>query len=209
MLWQLLLADRGWVKLSVEEHESIERALATRYRDVVSDGRLFTPGEMYYLRLHDYHRAIANDVLRRYPQALADPSHHVDGRAANIIQRATGPDPPRPLLIGAFYMYLWVAILALVANVVFRRGLIRMMGLELVTADGRSASRLRVMARTALTWSPVLLVSFATRFAPRIPPGLTGTPWWMLAMVAGAVVVVITPARGVQDRIAGTWVVPR
>jgi len=28
-------------------------------------------------------------------------------------------------------------------------------------------------------------------------------------MIAGAAVVAITPTRGVQDRIAGTWVVPR
>jgi hypothetical protein len=31
----------------------------------------------------------------------------------------------------------------------------------------------------------------------------------MLGMIAGAVVVAMTPARGVQDRIVGTWVVPR
>jgi hypothetical protein len=31
----------------------------------------------------------------------------------------------------------------------------------------------------------------------------------MLGMLAGAVVVAISPTRGVQDRIAGTWVVPQ
>ena len=84
-----------------------------------------------------------------------------------------------------------------------------MMGLEFVTADGRPASRLRVLARTAITWSPVLLVPFVMPFVARIPPGLTGTPWWMLGMLTGAVVIAMTPPRGVQDRIAGTWVVPR
>jgi len=101
------------------------------------------------------------------------------------------------------------AILAVIANVVFRRGLIQMMGLELVTADGRPASRLRMLARTAITWSPVLMVPFVMRFLGWNAPDLTRTLWWMLAMIAGAVAIAITPARGVQDRIAGTWVVPR
>ena len=79
-----------------------------------------------------------------------------------------------------------------------------MMGLELVTADGRPASRLRLLGRTVITWSPVLLVPLVMRFAPQIPPGLNGIPWWMLVMVSGAIFVAITPARGVPDRIAGT-----
>ena len=83
-----------------------------------------------------------------------------------------------------------------------------MMGLELVTADGRSASRLRVLVRTALTWSPILVVPLVMRFVTPIPANL-GQPWWMLGMIAGAIVIAIWPARGVQDRLAGTWVVPR
>ena len=213
LLWHLALADRAWIAISMDERESIERALATRYRDELSDGRLFTPRNMDYLDLDDYHQAIASDVLRRYPQPLPDRQDQVDTRAAAIIRRAT-QDPVRPwyepILSGAFQMYLSVAVLALVVNFAVRRGLIRMMGLELVTSDGRPASRLRVLARTAITWSPVLMVPFVISFvSPGIPPSLTGTPWWMLVIIAGAVFVVITPARGVQDRIAGTWVVPR
>jgi uncharacterized RDD family membrane protein YckC len=208
LLWQLALADRAWLTLSVDDRESIERALATRYRDVVSDGRLFTPPDMDDLRLHDYHRAIANDVLRRYPQSLADRDQQVGGRAADIIRRATGAQA-HPLLADAFELYLWIGILALIVNVVFRRGLIPMMGLELVTADGRRASRLRVLARTAITWSLFLLMPIAVRFVPLTTRGLTETPWWILTMAAGVVVVAMTPTRGVQDRIAGTWVVPR
>ena len=213
LLWQLALADRAWIAISMDERESIERALATRYRDELSEGRLFTPRNMDYLDLDEYHKAIASDVLRRYPQPLPDRQDQVDTRAAAIIRRATGQDPVRPwyepILSGAFQMYFAVAVLAMVVNFAFPRGLIRMMGLELVTADGRPASRLRVIARTTITWSPVLMVPFVIPFAPRIPQSLTGTPWWVLGMIAGAVIVVITPARGVQDRIAGTWVVPR
>jgi uncharacterized RDD family membrane protein YckC len=147
--------------------------------------------------------------LRRHPLPLPDAPVQFSARTIAVIQRATGQEAPRPLIAQAFQLYLAVAMLAVIANLAFRRGLIRMMGLELVTANGRPASRLRVLARTAITWSPVLFVPFVMRFVARIPPDLDGKPWWMLGMVAGAVVVAIWPARGVQDRIAGTWVVPR
>jgi hypothetical protein len=209
LLWQLALADRKFLTLSVDERESIERALATRYRDVMSDGRLFAPRNMYDLNLHDFHRAIASDVLRRYPLPLPDAPIQFSARTTAVIRRATGQEAPRPFVAQAFQLYLAVAMLAVVANFVFRRGLIRMMGLELVTADGRPASRLRMLARTAITWSPVLLLPFVMRFVARIPPGFDGQPWWMVGMIAGAVVIAIWPTRGIQDRLAGTWVVPR
>jgi eukaryotic-like serine/threonine-protein kinase len=209
LLWQLALADRKFLTLAVEERESIELVLATRYRDVMSDGRLFTPRNMSLLNLQEFHRAIASDLLRRYPLPLPDTQAHFGARTAAVIRRANGQETPRPLVAQAFQFYLAVAVLALVANLTLRRGLIRIMGLELVTADGRPASRLRVLARTAMTWTPVLVVPFVMRFGARIPPDLDRQPWWMLGMIAGAIVIAIWPSRGVQDRLAGTWVVPR
>jgi eukaryotic-like serine/threonine-protein kinase len=209
LLWQLALDDRRFLTLPVDERDSIERALATRYRDVMSDGRLFAPRNMYDLNLHDFHRAIASDVLRRHPLPVPDARVQFSARTTAVIRRATGQDAPRPLIAQAFQLYLAVAILAVIANLAFGRGLIRIMGLELVTADGRSASRLRVLVRTAITWSPILIVPLAMRFVARIPPDLDGQPWWMLGMIAGAIVIATSPTRGVQDRLAGTWVVPR
>jgi len=52
------------------------------------------------------------------------------------------------------------------------------------------------------------VVPLVMRFVTPIPANL-GQPWWMLGMIAGAIVIAIWPARGVQDRLAGTWVVPR
>ena len=181
LLWQLALADRKFLTLSVDERESIERVLATRYRDVMSDGRLFTPRNMSDLNLHDFHRAIASDVLRRYPLPVPDAPVQFSARTTAVIRRANGQEAPRPFVAQAFQLYLAVAVLALVANLAFRRGLIRMMGLELVTADGRSASRLRVLVRTAITWSPVLVVPFADavrhRGSRRISMGNHGGCW--------------------------------
>lgn len=209
LLWQLALADRKFLTLPVGERDSIERTLASRYRDVMSDGRLFAPRNMSDLNLRDFHRAIAGDVLRRHPLPIPDAPVQFSARTIAVIRRATGQEAPRPFVAQAFQLYLAVAVLALIANLAFRRGLIRIMGLELVIADGRSASRMRVLARTAMTWSPVLVVPLLMRFVTWIPPDLDGQLWWMLSMVAGAVVIAIWPARGVPDRLAGTWVVPR
>ena len=175
----------------------------------MTDGRLFTPRNMSDLSLQDFHRAIASDVLRRYPLPLPDAQVQFSARTTAVLRRANGQETPRPFVAQAFQFYLAVAVLALVANLVFRRGLIRMMGLELVTADGRPASRLRVLFRTAITWSPILVMPLVMRFGTRIPPDLDGQPWWMLGMIAGAIVIAIWPTHGVQDRLAGTWVVPR
>jgi hypothetical protein len=38
---------------------------------------------------------------------------------------------------------------------------------------------------------------------------LVRSPWRIPAMLAAAGVLLITPARGTQDRLGSTWVVPR
>mgnify|MGYP003694248933 CR=1 FL=1 len=137
---------------------------------VLSDGRLFTPRNMDDLNLHDNHRgdrerclaALSTTAPRRAGSGRRSSCrHHFEGRPART----------RPILSCGrpFQAVLSVAMLALRRERRFRRGLIRMMGLELVTAGGRPASRLRVLARTAITWSPVLLVPFVMRFVERIP----------------------------------------
>jgi hypothetical protein len=108
-----------------------------------------------------------------------------------------------------------VATVALVGAVVFRGGVMRILGLELVTTEGRLASRWRVLARTALAWAPVLLLALITVLGPSIGnAGVSGlllslTPPRLLLMLIGAIVAIVNPARGIQDRLAGTWIVPR
>ena len=96
-----------------------------------------------------------------------------------------------------------VAIFAHVNALVFRGGVIRVLGLELVTADGKQASRFRVLVRTAATWVPLMIV------APPSSPAHWLTYPCLLMLFAGAVVAILSPERGIQDRLAGTWIVPR
>jgi uncharacterized RDD family membrane protein YckC len=108
-----------------------------------------------------------------------------------------------------FGLYMSAAVIALILNFAFRGGFMRAIGLELVTADGRQASRLRVLVRTAVTWSPILVVPILMPFVERALPRLAGTPWWTLGVLSGAIAILLTPSRGLQDRVARTWVVPR
>jgi uncharacterized RDD family membrane protein YckC len=100
--------------------------------------------------------------------------------------------------------FRYVALFGLVNALIFGGGVIRLLGLEFVTAEGRRASRLRVLSRTAATWAPVLIVT---------PVASSTAPWLvsscLLLVFAGAVIALLNPERGIQDRLAGTWIVPR
>jgi hypothetical protein len=46
----------------------------------------------------------------------------------------------------------------------------------------------------------------------RMTPSVTGVAIWvpaLLVLLAGAIVTILRPERGIQDRLAGTWIVPR
>ena len=77
----------------------------------------------------------------------------------------------------------------------------------------------RAFWRAVLAWSPVLVATLVLPPATSLswlrfrmaPP--TSPPWIALAAVivffAAGLYAALHPARGLQDRIAGTWLVPR
>jgi hypothetical protein len=104
-----------------------------------------------------------------------------------------------------------VGCLALLVALIFRgRGLLTLFGATLVAADGAEITRVRSAFRTFVAFSPAFLAAsvvfanggVAVNFAYTTPLGLA-------LMVIGAIVAVVYPERGLQDRIAGTVVVPR
>lgn len=94
---------------------------------------------------------------------------------------------------------------ALLSATWFRGGfLLRAFDLAIVTGAGEEASRQRALLRALVAWSPSLFLLMAILFG-----------WTVLGAAALAVIVgglamaIITPERGLQDRIARTWLVPR
>ena len=103
----------------------------------------------------------------------------------------------------------------------FRGGLfLRTFGVEVVTRIGAPASRLRTLWRGLLAWSPVI-IAFVL-----LVPNPFSAEWYLrirdarevafvigvcaaAIFVVGAVWAVMYPERGLQDRVAGTHLVPR
>ena len=115
----------------------------------------------------------------------------------------------------AWVPLLITGLVSLVTAPVFRGGLtIRVLGLAVVREDGSPASRWRCLGRAAIAWSiPLLLVPLIFDFGSvdLLPKKVEA--WVALLgvvlMLVGAIWVVRRPSRGPQDRLAGTWVVPR
>jgi hypothetical protein len=117
----------------------------------------------------------------------------------------------------------WPALWVLAAFV-FRGGLaIRLMELSLVRGDGRRAGRFRCAGRALLIWLPPTLLLFAAvvldgwswSAAGRSGAALVSwlaefLRWSCLGLLALYPVLAIrNPERGPQDRLAGTYLVPR
>ena len=116
---------------------------------------------------------------------------------------------------------------------------LRLMSIAVVTRNGTLASGSRTRLRAVLSWLPVLAASaalfaghsplltltppaslfFAVSvlklpvFFPTNPPSssseLRSSPWLWPSSRSAVIAAVITPERGLQDRLAGTWLVPR
>jgi len=112
-----------------------------------------------------------------------------------------------PMALGGF---IWVGFFSVAAALICRGGLImRALGIAVVKRDGSDASRGRMLWRACVAWSwlpltgiliavlvPVAGVNIAVAIAPVL---LAAVVIW-----SGA-----TPGRSLQDRLAGTWLVPR
>lgn len=88
----------------------------------------------------------------------------------------------------------------------------RPFGAALVNRRGQPISRVRALWRVAVTWSliPATLILFKFKSS-----GFQTTRILLLqtlllaAMLAAAIWSIVRPPRGLQDRLAGTWIVPR
>lgn len=115
-----------------------------------------------------------------------------------------------PLVTAGVALLLYVGLPALVCALLFRGGLVLWaLGVAIVRTDGVRASRLRVLWRSLVAWSPIVL-------APVLMAVLTARigalwaavlPGLLIAGLAGLSIAL--RQRSLQDRVAGTWLVPR
>jgi hypothetical protein len=95
--------------------------------------------------------------------------------------------------------------------------LLRLTGIAVQTMRGDPAGRLRCFGRALIAWSPCLIFAVILLgprlFGVSIPLGEAGRVAVALALsaaaAAGAAYAVARPERGLADRLAGTFLVPR
>ena len=110
--------------------------------------------------------------------------------------------------------FVVVAFFGAVGALVFGNGFtFRPCGASLVNRKGQPISRIRALARAAIVWAPIVAIAVAVKVGPDIDDASLG---WivmevaLLAIFIGAAVwAMARPTRGIQDRLAGTWIVPR
>jgi hypothetical protein len=119
------------------------------------------------------------------------------------------------LLVLALIPLVITGLVSLVTAPVFRGGLsFKLLGLAVVRDDGSPASRWRCLGRAAIAWSiPLLIVPliFEVGSLDLLPKEAEGwaTLLGIALMLVGVAWAVRYPSRGPQDRLAGTWIVPR
>lgn len=97
-----------------------------------------------------------------------------------------------------------VIIPCLVGSLYSRGGaLVHLFGIVLVTGNGRPASRWRVTGRNLLAWLPLLLLPAAAWIRGTLHLSA------VTCLAAAVAVSLLLPKRGLADRLAGTWPVPR
>jgi hypothetical protein len=165
-------------------------------------------------------RELAQGITERHPSvSKADLRIALDKLGSDGIARLHLRLPTTEIvtlaLLGAMPYFGFLGIAPLLLAFVFRGGLIlRLFGIAVVDAAGDEVSRWRALLRAALIWSPwtafVLLPPSAALtlvVSPALACMILGT--FGFVMVAGMLWSIVEPARGVQDRLAQTYLVPR
>jgi hypothetical protein len=202
------------------EQRALEVYVASRYRALAEDERTWKDG-WTLLRFNPRLRDVARRAIARHPspsgEDVVQASAIVEPYLKREREKAEKRTSTRGLLsiLGLFAAGATIVIgaLGLLSALLFRGGLLlRLLGIAIVTAHGE-AGRLRAFWRAVIAWSPAVLSGAAILLGDPNPMERT---WWLVLealsltlLLGGFVYAIRNPQRGVQDRLAGTWLVPR
>ena len=187
--------------------------IAGHYRNVITNDAVWTSG-LALAFIKGEPRRFAEQSLMENPAPTASELKETDA-AIEKYRHKTSPFAPVkqpwfPFAILTATLGIYVALPALVAALLFRGGLVLLAArVAFVRKDGRRASRLRVFWRALVSWSVIILGLAATGelkvLFGLLPAMLLAT----LIVCALTAVSIALPGRGLPDRLAGTWPVPR
>jgi hypothetical protein len=166
---------------------------------------------------------LATDIAARYPSVPTEKLARSRETIQSTLDRVRPPQSLGVASQGVIVLVLMAAMASLmilccsiVSSIAVPGGVAtRMIGLAVVTRDGNEISRRRSLARTLIAWAPILPWLFLVPnpivmgFGPASPVPVLAISLAFGAMIAGVAWTLAAGDRGLHDRIAGTWVVPR
>jgi uncharacterized RDD family membrane protein YckC len=170
-------------------------------------------------------RAIARQILLHHPTVSAEELAHASSVIGPAIERAQrdGVIPlrnlagPATIMIGTLVALslLLALICSIASSVIVPGGLVmRLLGIAVVTRNGTEISRARSLTRAFVAWIPAVVWLGFLVASPKLqgwvpaPRSQAPTAALLGILTLGAIWSIARP-RGLQDRISGTWIVPR
>jgi hypothetical protein len=219
--------------LTAHEQDALEVYVAGHYGPKLRDPRTWnSPGG----QLASKH-GLVDLILQRHPVVSVPQVEEASALLKKVLDDRQESNAATPQLAWwdtpasvAGFLLISIVIPALLSAVVVRGGLVlNGLGMTVVRNDGTEISRLHSFARGLVAWSPILVllavnvIFYATLFnGPDFSRSRAwfnwilehdGLEWASLIAVAivgiGACLAILTPERGLQDRLTGTWVVPK
>ena len=195
------------------EKDAIEVYVASRFRTMILDPTVWDSPSIQTVLTPDEQR-LAEESLGKHPHVSSEEMNRAMAQIKPLIDELNRWHAPSPTLMLEAAAVLggtaivFIMLPAMAAAMLFRGGmLLHSMDLAIVDRKGSRASRLRIFARSFVTWSPLLLLELllVERSALTFWVGL---PLAAL-LVAGVIVPLFTPSRGLQERLTGTYLVPQ
>jgi eukaryotic-like serine/threonine-protein kinase len=220
-LWELsqLLHVRSsfrmpWVRPSGSpDDRAFAIYIASHYRPIITDSNQWL--SMFALSMvQGANRQFAQQSVADHPSPTETEIREATAAVQPILRGLKAGDITKqrwfPLLACGVSWIVYVGLPALLTALLFRGGLVqRALRVAVVRRDGEPASRLRVFWRSLVTWSPVLAAPILI-FVLKPVLGVTWATTLTVALVGGlALWSAMLPQRGLQDRLAGTCLVPR
>jgi serine/threonine protein kinase len=214
-----------------EKIAAMEKYIAYRFGSTIRDRQQWN-STWVNSSISPQHRALAEKILADHPNVT-----QVEFEAAEkVVHPMMGKLEAGTKLMGSNAMSLFMvmaaggwlistAFFSLSAAVLCRGGLLLWaLGLTFVRWDGKPASRLRILWRAIVAWFPLFVAPFAVALIIQTTAETTPKPMspdLIYRLITGSLMTMgiiylalvaisaLLPVRGIPDRLAGTWLVPR
>ena len=206
--------------VQAQQRRALEVYVAGRFGDTISDPAFWSHGYAKDLFTEDW-REIAERAVAAHPNPPAGEVAEATARLQPFLDEMPEGLPGFPVGVpqtlvfalagGLGNLLVFVAVPSAICALLFRGGLLMyVFGIAVVTKDGSRASRLRTFWRSLVTWSPCVLLPVLLVLLTTSGLANTWSPYLVLALVIALVAWSASmPGRGIPDRLAGTYPVPR